>query len=71
MDRVTVPVLIVGVGRVVVFNFASLTLAQVLFNQSYCVLLLGGGARKTRALSDLVLSSNFFGGGDKNKAEAL
>ena len=70
MNRVTVPVLVVDVRRVVVFNFASLTLAQMLFNRSCCVLLLGGGARNTRALSDLFLSGNFLEG-DKNKAEAL
>ena len=65
MNRVTVPVLVVGVRRVVVFNFASLTLAQMLFNRSCCVLLLGDGARKTRTLSDLFLSGNFFWGGIK------
>ncbi len=34
-NRATVSVLVVGVGTVVVFNFASLALARVLFNRSY------------------------------------
>ena len=47
-------------GRVVVFNFASLALAQGLPNRSYCVSLLGVGAGKTRVLFDLVLAGKSF-----------